>query len=117
MTAPLDFTALATVSQIGEGEMIAVDAGGHAVLLARVDGEWFAASNVCTHLRARLHLGSLAGHRLACPLHGGAFDIRTGAPLCEPVRRGIEIYPVRLNGDAIEVALPREASPEPGFEW
>lgn len=98
--------------------MIAVD-GGHGadVLLARVAGEWFAMSNICSHLRAELHRGTLTGHRLACPLHGGAFDIRDGRPVAGPVCRTIETYPVRLNGDAIEVAVPEQATAQPGFEW
>ena len=112
------FQALAKVSQFAEGAMIAV-AGGHGadVLLARVEGEWFAVSNLCSHLRAELHRGTLTGHRLACPLHGGAFDIRSGMPVAGPVCRPIETYPVRLRGDAVEVAVPEQAAKQPGFEW
>lgn len=112
------FRQLVPVSQVDEGQMIAVDGGqGFSVLIARVGGEWFAMSDLCSHLRAPLHTGSLVGHRLACPLHGGAFDIRDGAPLCEPARRPIETYPVRVRGGVLEVAVPQAATPEPGFEW
>lgn len=112
------FHALANVSQVAEGQMIAVEAGaGRAVLLARIEGEFFAVSDRCSHFGAALHLGSLAGRRLACPLHGGAFDIRDGAPLCEPARRAIETYPVRVRGEVIEVALPETPAPQSGFEW
>lgn len=112
------FRALAKALQVAEGTMVTVP-GGHGadVLLARVGGEWFAVSNLCSHLGAELHRGTLTGHRLACPLHGGAFDIRTGMPVAGPVCRPIETYPVRLRGDAVEVAVPEQAAAQPGFEW
>lgn len=113
------FRVLARASQLDEGAMVSVASGdGRAILLARVDGRIRAVSDVCSHLRAPLHRGALAGHRLSCPLHGGAFDIRDGAPLCHPATTPIATYPVRTRGDDVEVAVGAVTEPAvSGFEW
>ncbi len=58
--------------------------GGREIALYSVGGELFAADNQCSHGNARLCEGFLLDHRIECPLHQGRFDVRNGAPTCEP---------------------------------
>jgi len=116
----LVFKPVAKASALVDGQILRVDIPRHQpALLARVDGVFHATSLHCTHLNALLHLGALTGHRLACPLHGGAFDVRDGTPLCAPTSRPLETYPVRVTGDDVEIALPEGEArgPSSGFEW
>lgn len=78
------------VSMIPIGGMGEVLVYGVAVLVTRpAAGECFLLSPVCSHQYARLADGFLDDYELECPLHGGAFDIRTGAALCLPALEGI----------------------------
>jgi len=87
--------------------MKAVTIGGRDILLARVNGEFYAVSNECTHIAMPLDQGTLAGYAVQCPLHGSRFDLRTGAALCEPAEGPLVVYQVRIVGDEILIG-PKE---------
>ena len=46
-------------SEIGEGKMTHVTAGGKEILVANVAGKYYATGNTCTHAGAELHEGKL----------------------------------------------------------
>lgn len=60
------------------GEMNEVDVNGKSVLVANVDGKYYAIGNVCPHMRCKLHRGTLAGNIVECPCHGSRFDVTDG---------------------------------------
>lgn len=98
--------AAAAPGDVKEGEPLGLEIAGHHIALYRVAGEYYATSNVCTHAEALLSDGVLDGCEIECPLHMGRFDIRTGEALTSPVEIDIQIYPVRLAGDRLEICLP-----------
>ncbi len=49
--------------------------------------------------------GWLEAGTVVCPWHGFNFDLATGACLVEP-GLAVTVYPVRVNGPAIEVDVP-----------
>ena len=65
-------------SDIPEGKMTHVTAGGQEVLIANVGGNYYATGNICTHAGAELHEGELSGGELICPWHGSKWDVTTG---------------------------------------
>lgn len=65
-------------SDIGEGKMTSVTAGGKEILVANVGGTFYATGNICTHAGAQLHEGGLNGKELTCPWHGAKWDVTTG---------------------------------------
>jgi nitrite reductase (NADH) small subunit len=80
---------------IGEGRTFAVGRRSLAVFRTR-GGALHATQAECPHLRGPLADGMLAGTRIACPLHGYAFDLETGAAIghaCGALRT----YDVSLN--------------------
>ena len=81
--------------------MKCVQARDQEAVLARVDGRVYAFSALCTHQLAYLEEGELVGHEISCPLHGGSFDIRTGAALKRPAAIPIRIFPVRIEGQDV----------------
>jgi 3-phenylpropionate/trans-cinnamate dioxygenase ferredoxin subunit len=68
-------------------------------------GELYAIDDTCTHQDASLADGFLEGCEIECPLHGGAFNIRTGEPVAFPVVVPVETYGVRIEGDEVQVAV------------
>ncbi|UCC72263.1 MAG: chlorite dismutase family protein [Gemmatimonadota bacterium] len=99
------FVAVATLGELAPGASKRVYNGADAIALFNVDGTYYALSDRCSHGRASLSEGSVAGDgcTLNCPWHGGMFDIRTGEPAGGPVREGIKKYRVKVEGDRILV--------------
>jgi nitrite reductase/ring-hydroxylating ferredoxin subunit len=82
-----------------------VEAGGQNLALFSVGGAYYAIEDTCTHRGGSLSQGMLEGFEVSCPWHGARFDIRTGAVLCPPAPHGVKSYPVRVNGEDIEVEV------------
>ena len=101
----MNWTKVAAISQLSDDEPLAVVVEGRKIALYRSDGEFFATDNVCTHAYALLSDGFLEDGCIECPLHQARFDIRTGKVLCEPATEDLKTYPVRVEGDAILVAV------------
>ena len=82
-----------------------VELEDRSLLICRINGAWHALDNLCTHAYAKLTDGRLRGVKLICPLHGGVFDCRTGAAIGRPAVLPLRVYPVRIVGDRVEVAI------------
>jgi anthranilate 1,2-dioxygenase ferredoxin subunit len=86
--------------------------GGWNILVCKVDGDFFALNDRCTHAASRLSGGRVRRGALMCPLHGARFNIATGACIGGPYK-GLRTFELRITGGQIEVAIPDEA---PGIE-
>ena len=104
-----DFVRVAAVSDLADGEMRQVSAGGTDVLLARVDGEFHACTAFCTHYGAPLATGVLDGTTVVCPWHHAEFDVASGALCQPPALDALRTFPVRVSGDAVLVRVPGDA--------
>lgn len=69
---------IASVQDILEGKMKHVEVNGKEILIANVDGNYYAVSDRCGHSNASLSRGNLNANTLTCPLHGAQFDVTTG---------------------------------------
>ena len=82
---------------------------GAAVLIANVDGEYFAVSPECTHWSGPLDEGMICGHTVMCPWHHACFDLRDGKPTEPPALDGLSSYSTTLEGGDLVVDLtPKE---------
>ena len=69
------FERVATLSDLSDGEIMAVDVQGESILLANVGGQVYAVSETCSHEGAPLSEGSLLdGPCLECHWHAERFD-------------------------------------------
>ncbi len=101
-----DFRAVARATEIPSGEMKLVDLDGEEVVIANVDGAFFAFGNVCTHVGGPLVEGELQGEAVTCPWHASVFNVKSGEVLKEPAEDPIPTYEVRVEGDEIQVRTP-----------
>ncbi len=101
------FYAVAKTTDIAPGEMRYVEVGPdeEPVCLINLGGEFHALTDICTHQDASLSDGEIDGDEIECPLHGGAFAIRTGLPVSFPVVVPAQKYQVRVEGDTILIGL------------
>ena len=70
-----------------------------AVAIYKLDGEYFATSDVCTHGQAFLSDGEIRGNEIVCPYHEGTFDIKTGEPVDPPCVVPLCRYDVEVKQD------------------
>ena len=108
MTDELTWYAVAKTSELNPGEVMYVEVGNDPVALINLEGEFFALSDICTHQDASLSDGEIFGDEIECPLHGGAFEIRTGLPANFPVVVPVETYAVKTEGETVFVAKRAE---------
>jgi nitrite reductase/ring-hydroxylating ferredoxin subunit len=102
---PSHFVTVAKVDFLEPGELMYVEVDDEPVCLINLDGELHAINDVCTHEDASLSDGTIDGDLIECPMHGGSFDIRTGAAASMPVVVAIEKYEVRIVGDEVQIAV------------
>ena len=97
------FVAVASVGDIPKGGMKCVAIDRDRVLLAQVDGRFYAISDICGHRNAPLSRGKLDGCVVECPLHFAQFDVRTGKLVDGPVSADVACYETRVEGDTVFV--------------
>jgi 3-phenylpropionate/trans-cinnamate dioxygenase ferredoxin subunit len=51
---------------------------GKDILVAKVDGKFYAAIGRCPHMQDYLSRGKLHGTIITCPVHGSQCDLKTG---------------------------------------
>jgi nitrite reductase/ring-hydroxylating ferredoxin subunit len=105
------FIEAGKAGELQPGTMRRVDIGGRRILLANVEGRFYAADDTCTHEEASLSTGFLKGALVKCPLHGSRFNVCTGEALEEPAEDDLRTYPVRVEGGRILVGLPDAETP------
>jgi 3-phenylpropionate/trans-cinnamate dioxygenase ferredoxin subunit len=80
----LGFVKVAETSEIPAGKMKMVKLEDKEILIANVNGNYYAIANRCTHKNGDLSKGSLDGNIVTCPLHGSKFDVTTGKAISGP---------------------------------
>ena len=75
---------VADTQDIEEGKMSLVEVERRKVVIANVEGTFYAFNDRCPHSNAPLHLGTLQGKVITCGLHFSSFDVTTGKKLSGP---------------------------------
>jgi nitrite reductase/ring-hydroxylating ferredoxin subunit len=76
---------VAKTDEIPVGKTKHVEVNGKEIMIANVDGKYFALSDRCGHSSALLSMGSIDENLVTCPLHGAQFDLTTGKKIREPI--------------------------------
>jgi nitrite reductase/ring-hydroxylating ferredoxin subunit len=100
-----EFHKLATVDEVGPGEIDQYLVDDRFVALCNVEGEFHAFEDVCTHQFAHLSEGEFTGSEVKCPLHGAKFDVKTGAAKSLPAVKPIPKHEVKVENGNVYVAL------------
>ena len=93
---------VATLDDVWEGDLKAVEVGSVAVVLVNVGGEIRAYDNRCPHSGSPLSNGTLNGEVLTCSGHEWVFDCRKGTGI-NPASARLRPVLVRVEGEAILV--------------
>ncbi len=99
------YVPVAQVSELPEGTVKIVEAGGQRIALCRAGGASHAIEDRCSHDNGPLGEGSLSGKLLECPRHGAQFDVTTGRPVTLPAVMPVKRFPVQVEGTQILVEV------------
>ena len=97
------FVPVAKTGDIPPGAMKCVAIDRERVLVANVEGTFYAIGDMCGHRRAPLSAGQLDGYLVECPLHYAIFDVRTGKFIDGPLSADVPAYETRVDGDTVLV--------------
>ena len=100
-----NFIKLAAVGDVAPGKMKCLAVAGRRILLANVDGRFYATDDRCTHEDASLSTGFLNGEWVKCPLHGSRFNVCTGQVLDEPAEENLKTYALRVEANAVWIHI------------
>jgi len=84
------FVEVANTSEIKQGKMNSVEVKGVDILIANVDGKFYAMDDRCGHMNALLSMGTLRGKIVVCPFHFAEFDVTTGQKIKDPHSESFE---------------------------
>jgi nitrite reductase/ring-hydroxylating ferredoxin subunit len=81
-----EYVEIAKTNEIANKQMKHVEIKGKEILIANIDGKFYALNDRCAHMNALLSMGNLANDNIVtCPFHGARFDITTGKKVKDPV--------------------------------
>jgi 3-phenylpropionate/trans-cinnamate dioxygenase ferredoxin component len=100
-----EFHPAALAIDVPRDTVKAVMLNGVSLLLIHTEDGLYAIENRCSHAEEPLACGRVKYGWISCPAHGARFDLGTGEALTPPATAAIRTYPVRIDGDAISVAL------------
>jgi 3-phenylpropionate/trans-cinnamate dioxygenase ferredoxin component len=98
-----DWIAVIDQAALAEGGNVVIDVDGTDVAVFKIDGEFYAIEDVCTHDGAEIASGELDGDEIVCPRHGARFCVKTGAVTAPPAYEAISCFPVRIENGQVQV--------------
>lgn len=99
---------LCSMSDIAPGTAKRFDVDGHRIALVRIDDDFYAIGDRCSHADYSLAEGEVyeREREIECWKHGSTFSLVTGEPQVLPATQPVPVYTVNVNGDDVEVVLP-----------
>ena len=105
----MPFVKALAKAELAPGSGRAVVLNGKRIAVFNCEGSYLAIDDYCTHDDASLAEGGLIVENgkcvVECPWHGAHFDLNSGAALTLPAVKPVKTYPVRIEGDTIEVEI------------
>ena len=89
------------ISNFDDNSLVTVLIEDQEVVVFKIEDDYFALNNRCSHAEAKLSEGEVYDCKVECPLHGAEFDLNTGNPLTLPATKPIKVYKVSIEGDQI----------------
>jgi nitrite reductase/ring-hydroxylating ferredoxin subunit len=101
----MGFIKLASTNDAKPNSMMGVTVNDKKILLANVNGSYYAIDNVCTHRGCQLSKGKLQGETVVCPCHGSTFDLKTGNFVKGPTKKPEPTYELKVENNDIMINL------------
>lgn len=108
----MTFAPAGSTSDLAPGAMKGVEVKGQELLLANVDGTFYAIQRKCPHMGFDLCKGTLHDGQVTCRMHGATFDLKTGEAVekakllfLKTQPKPAKTYPVKVEDDRVTVGV------------
>ena len=103
----ISYIPVARPGELTPGSMKEVDLGGRQILVAFVEGSYFAFARQCPHEDADLKEAGqlLNGRQIRCNNHSYCFDLQTGECSLPKGGAALTVLPVEERGEEICIRL------------
>jgi len=101
----MGFIKLASINDAKPNSMMGVTINDQKILLANVNGNYYAIGDKCTHRGCQLSKGKLQGETVVCPCHGSTFDLKTGNFVKGPTKKPESAYELKVENNDILINL------------
>jgi 3-phenylpropionate/trans-cinnamate dioxygenase ferredoxin subunit len=93
---------------LSSGEARRFDVDNLRVALVRIEDDFYAIGDRCSHEDYSLAEGEVwpDERELECAKHGSTFDLRTGEPCSLPATKAVPVYTVVVEGDDVSLVIP-----------
>jgi len=98
---------------LGEKETLRVQIDGQVIAIAKLDGNFYAFQEFCTHRFGPLSEGSFQDFNVQCPWHSSCFDVRTGKVTQGPAKVDLKTFKMERRDGKICIDVPRAKSRDP----
>lgn len=102
-------TLVCAVADVSENAAKRFDYGPNGLAVFNVAGAFYATDDECTHAAASLAEGIIEGEVIECPLHFGAFNVKTGEAVQAPCFTALRTYKVEVRDGNVYVDFDKEA--------
>ncbi len=93
------------VSALEKGWVTRVEIGPRKLAIYDTPSGIYASLALCNHGGADLCDGYFDGHVIECPLHQGAFDVRSGNPVCAPATKPMRMFETRIADGMVQIRM------------
>jgi nitrite reductase/ring-hydroxylating ferredoxin subunit len=102
-----EYTKVTKTSAIREGRGKSFTVNGKRIAILNENGKFCAVGNTCPHAMGSLGRGRIRNGIVVCPVHGYAYNTKTGECVTDP-RLRIRVYPVIVEDEEIRVQTELE---------
>jgi uncharacterized membrane protein/nitrite reductase/ring-hydroxylating ferredoxin subunit len=101
------FVPVAQAESLGDRETLRVAIDGQVIAIVKLDGDFYAFQEFCTHRFGPLSEGAFKGFDVQCPWHNSCFDVRTGKVTNGPAKVDLKTFRVEKRDGKICVGIQR----------
>jgi 3-phenylpropionate/trans-cinnamate dioxygenase ferredoxin subunit len=98
---------ICSIHDVDPGQAKRFDVGRLKIAVVRIDDDWYAIGDTCTHQKISLSEGEVHAdiRSIECWKHGSSFSLETGEPNSLPATKAEPIYELRIDGEDVLVVL------------
>ena len=98
---------LCAVDELAPATARRFDVGTHRIALVRIDDDFYAIGDTCSHADFSLSEGevNLEERTLECWKHGSQFSVEDGHPVSLPATRPVPVYKVVVEDGSVYVSI------------
>ncbi|MAA75247.1 MAG: ferredoxin [Salinisphaeraceae bacterium] len=103
-----DWKDVCPANDLKNGQCKLVELDDDLIAVYRINDDFHAIEDRCTHDGGELATGEVEGDQVICPRHGARFCIRTGEALTPPAYEDVDTFPLRVENGRLQIRDHRD---------